>query len=248
MSSTSLARRVLFARSRRRFRDRERTELALELSRVEPVARLLSEERRKLEEPFTRAMRQSADHVAQVLLGGQAVRPRRGDERENVAEALGVVVAGDEEPRFAADRDASQWTLGAVVVEGETTVVEKAHKRLLLPVRIAKRAAKRAALVADLVVFDLDPVEKGLDVRPQVGVPKPFDFSGWLLPPTRIELKDAPYARKAFTSHRVLLNRGLPELAPGMRPQPTSWRSQPSSVLSGGSRSASYTLFASACT
>ena len=56
----------------------------------------------QLEESAARPVRQDADEVAQAGLGVEPMKTGRGDEAEEVARRLSVVVAADKEPRLAA--------------------------------------------------------------------------------------------------------------------------------------------------
>jgi hypothetical protein len=57
---------------------------------------------------------QDAEDVAKVLLGVEPVQASRGDQRQEIAGAGGVIVAADEEPGLAAHRDLPQLSLECV--------------------------------------------------------------------------------------------------------------------------------------
>src|SRR4051794_11783801 len=89
---------LLFGRRGERGRDGERAELGGKLDGVEASAGggpVLGSE---LEITLARPVPENAEQVAQVELGIEPVQSRGGDEREQVAGGLGVVVAADKEP------------------------------------------------------------------------------------------------------------------------------------------------------
>jgi hypothetical protein len=53
-----------------------------------------------------------------------------------------MIVAADEEPVLATDRDLAECALGAVVVELEAAVLEEAYERVLLVHRVAEGRAQ----------------------------------------------------------------------------------------------------------
>ena len=157
------ARSRLLRRGQRR--DGKRAEFALELCSVEPLAGSAPVARAQLQEALARPVRQHADDVTEVRLRIEAVQPRRRDEREEIACGLRVVVAADEEPGLATDRDAAQLALGSVVVELEAAVGEELGQRTALPHGVAERDAQEAALIADALVLAVGPREERIGVR-----------------------------------------------------------------------------------
>lgn len=99
---TRSARSRLLRRGRR---DGERTQLSLELGGVEAGPGCQPVAGAQLEEALARPVGQDAEEVAEVGLGIEVVKAGRGDQRHQVAGGLRVVVAADEEPRLATDRE-----------------------------------------------------------------------------------------------------------------------------------------------
>ena len=159
-----LARSRLLRRKRRRGHG-EWTQLTLKLDGVErctcrePVAGT------QFEKALAGPVRQDANDVAEVGLRIEAMQPRRGDECHQVARGLRVIVAADEHPSFATDRDAAELALGGIVVEPQPAVVVEARERMALPVSVAKGSAEQAALIANTLVLGLDPREECIGVR-----------------------------------------------------------------------------------
>jgi hypothetical protein len=162
---------------------------------------------------------QDAEQVAEVGLGIETMEARGGDQREEVAGGLAVVVAADEEPGLAAGRDAAQLALGVVVGELEAAVVEEARERAVLAVGVAERRTQQAALVADARVLDGDPREEGVGVRPQVPLALGLDLGVREIAPGAVEVEDALDAQHGLARDGVLRgDRGLPELATAVAP------------------------------
>src|SRR5690606_35874179 len=106
----------------------------------------------------------------------------------------------------------AERTLRPVVVEQQSSVVEEAHERVLLPVRVAERAAERATRNVAVAVLGRDPLEERLGVRPQMDIAEALDLGGRLVPPRRVELEDSSDAREPFARERIFVRGGLPEL------------------------------------
>ena len=98
-----------------RARDNEWAQLALELGGVETGAGREPVARGELEVAIAWPMGQDADEVAEVGVGVEAMEASGGDQRQQVAGRLGVIVAAREQPRFAAHGDAAELSLGGVV-------------------------------------------------------------------------------------------------------------------------------------
>ena len=147
---TISARGRLLRRGRRR--DVEGTQLALELGGVEASAGGEPVARGELEVAVAGPVRQDAEQVAEVGLGIEAVETSGGDQREQVAGGLGVVVAADEQPRLSADGDPAQLALRFVVGQLESTVVEEASEGAALAMGVAEGRAQHAALALDPLV------------------------------------------------------------------------------------------------
>lgn len=182
MTSTTSARRLLLGRVVRRERrgDRERSDLGLELDRVEASTGDLPEERRELEVAVGGPVGHHADDVPEVLLGIESVEPRRCDKREDATDARGVIVAAGKEPSFAADCRAPERALRSVVVEHEPAVVEEARERGLLPMSVAEGRVQQAALMPNDLVLGVDLREEGVDMRTEMHVTQALDLRGRL--------------------------------------------------------------------
>lgn len=109
-------------------------------------------------------MGQHAEQVAEVGLGIEAVETGGGNQSEQVARGLRMVVAADEQPGFAPHRNAAELALGGVVVETEATVVVEPRQWTALAMGVAERGAEQAALIADALVFDIDPGKERVGV------------------------------------------------------------------------------------
>jgi len=216
------ARDRLLGRRNRRLGDGERADLAVELGEIEAHTSCGPIAGTQLEKPVARPVRQDAEEVAQVGLRIEAVEARRGDQREQIACGLGVIVAANEEPVLAPDGDAAELALGGVVVELESTIVVEAGQRSSLAMRVAERGAEESALIADALVLGLDPREERVGVRSEVECAQRVDLGRWLLSPRPVELEDAADSRQALARDRVLRDRGFPELAPCVRLIPCS--------------------------
>jgi hypothetical protein len=161
-------------------------------------------------------VREDAKQVAKVDLGIEAMEARGGDEGQEVAGGLAVVVAADEEPGLAADGDTAQLALAAVVVEAKSAIVVETGQRTTLAVGVAQGSAQETSLVADLVVLILDPREERISVRAEVQLAEGLDLGGGLAPPGPVEREDPRDACEALARDDILGDRGLPDLAPGV--------------------------------
>lgn len=81
-----------------------RADLGFEFGRVESTAGGSPVTGSQLEEALAGPGREDADEVAEVGLGIKSMEASRGDEAEQIAGGLGVVIAADEEPRLPSDR------------------------------------------------------------------------------------------------------------------------------------------------
>src|SRR5690606_29552899 len=97
-----------------------------------------------------------AENVPEVRFGLEIVEPALGDEAEEAARGLGMLIAPDEEPRLATDGDVSKLAFGDVVVELEAAVVEEPLECVLLTACIAQGGAKKATLMLVLEPVHLD--------------------------------------------------------------------------------------------
>ncbi len=134
---------------RRGQRDGERTQLAIELGGVEarPGSRPVAGA--QLQEALPRPVGQYPEQVAKVSLGIEPVQASGGDQGEQMARGLGVVVAADEQPRLAADGDATELALGGIVIQASSTAIVEPDQRAMLAIGIAELSGEQAALIAD---------------------------------------------------------------------------------------------------
>ena len=109
------ARSRLLGRRVERRRDVEVAEVGVELAGIEASAGGQPVLGGELEEAAARPVGQDAEDVAQVDLGIETVQAGGGDESEEVARGLTVVVAADEEPRLSAGGDPAELALGFVM-------------------------------------------------------------------------------------------------------------------------------------
>src|SRR5262245_27345851 len=103
---SSALRRRLFGRP-----DRQLAKGGGELVGVEPRASGCPVPGSELEVAVAGPVGEHAEQVAQVCLGVEPVQLAGGDEREQVGGGLGVIVAGNEQPGFSADGDATELAL-----------------------------------------------------------------------------------------------------------------------------------------
>src|SRR5687768_15774880 len=97
MDATRSARRGLLFRGRR---DRERSDLGLELARIESVLGLDPILRSELEISIFGPMRQHAKEVSEIALGIESMELCGSDHRKQSGGGLRVVVATDKKPVF----------------------------------------------------------------------------------------------------------------------------------------------------
>src|SRR6185312_16972439 len=90
---------------------------------------LVPVEGRELEDPPDRPAGQEAEKVAEVGPGLDVVQLAARQQGDEGGVDLGGVVGADEEPVLPSDRFPPQRPLGAIVVDGETAVVEKPLQR-----------------------------------------------------------------------------------------------------------------------
>jgi hypothetical protein len=107
---------------------------------------------------------QDAHDVAEGELGVELVQPRRGDEREQVASGLGVVIGADEQPRVPADRTLRSSRSEALLV-GSRPIVEIARERALLANGRLPQLAPQVAHAADLDAHALDALVTHSELR-----------------------------------------------------------------------------------
>src|SRR5258708_17309744 len=232
--SARSARQLLLFGGRGERRDGEPAYLASELASIEsgacggPVARA------QLEVPIARPVREHTEEVAQVGLGIEAVKAGRGDEREEVRCALGVVVTADKEPGLATDRDAAQLALAAIVVHDEAAVLEIAHERVLLPDHVTERPAEQATLAEDVLVFRLGPREEGLELRARELLAQRLDLDGGPALPLALEGEEPPDAGEPLPGDDALGDGGLPD--PAARVAPAADLAAQRAVGVGGGR------------
>jgi hypothetical protein len=130
-----------------------------------------------------------------------------------------VIVAADEEPGLAAGGDAAQLTLGMVVGESQAAIVVKSRERPALAMGITKRGTQQAATRLDLCIVLGHPVEEGIGVRAQMALAQRLDLARRLATKGAVELEDSLDAHHGLARDRILGgDRGLPELAPAVRP------------------------------
>jgi hypothetical protein len=104
----------------------------------------------------------AGEDVGEVLEGVDAASLACRDERVEALEARAALDVVDEEVVLAAERDATESALGAVVVEGHAIVVEDDAQLVPLVVGVAERDADGALGRVALAVL----VEPGAPVRP----------------------------------------------------------------------------------
>ena len=173
MSNARSARQGLLGRRGRQLRYSDGPQLSLEFGGIETFAGGEPVAGAQLEEALARPVRQDTEDVTEVGLGIEAVQARGGDQGEQVAGGLAVIVAADEQPVLAPYGDAAQLALGSVVVEFEPAVVVEPGERLALTNGVAESGAQEAALAANAFVLGFGPCEERVGVRAQVGVAAP---------------------------------------------------------------------------
>ena len=90
---------------------------------------LLPVEGGELQDSADRPARQEAEEVAKIGVGLDVVELAARQQRDEGGVDLGGVVGADEEPVLPSDCFAPQRPLGAVVVDGQSAVVQKALER-----------------------------------------------------------------------------------------------------------------------
>ena len=148
----STRRRLLLGRRGDRLGDIQRADFGRELARVEASAGSCPVLGGELQVPVPGPVGQDAKDVAEVLLGIEAVQAGRGDQRQEIAGAGGMIVAADEEPGLAPHRDLPQLPLRRIIVWSESAVVEKARERVLLADDVAKGSPQKASLAPHALV------------------------------------------------------------------------------------------------
>lgn len=117
----------------------------LELFAIEPSAGASPVPGREFEVPVARPVRQDADDIREVCLDVELVQDTRGDEGEDVGGGAGVVAGAEKEPGLASDRDRRpEGSLGGIVVDAESAVVEETSKRVALANHVAEGAGSPA--------------------------------------------------------------------------------------------------------
>lgn len=100
----SIRHRLVFGRRREERRDRDRADLDSQLGGVEASAGSGPILGRQLEIALARPVRQHAEEIAQIRFRVKPMQSCRRDQREDVAGALAVRIAADEEPALSSDR------------------------------------------------------------------------------------------------------------------------------------------------
>ncbi|EAU63692.1 hypothetical protein STIAU_6257, partial [Stigmatella aurantiaca DW4/3-1] len=218
IATLSARRRLLFGRGRERLRDGEFAHFGVELGGHQAGSRSGPGLGGQLQVALPRPVSQHSQEVPQVRLGVKAVQPRGGDEGEEVAGALRVVITADEEPRLSADGEPPQFSLGAVVLQQQPTVLEEASQGLVVPHGVAERLAQQAALLPHLRVLHLGPAEEGLHVRPQVRQSQSVNLLRGLVPPHRFQFEDAADSSQPLPSYEAFGSRRFPETSAAVHP------------------------------
>src|SRR4051812_49436443 len=109
--------------------------------------------------------REQAEEIAEVAPGLDVVELAAREQGDEGCVDLAGVVAPDEQPVFSAHRFTPEGALGAVVVHGQTAVVEEALKGDTLVERVADGLG-RGGLVQRAAGLLLAPGEEGLDDGP----------------------------------------------------------------------------------
>ena len=141
-STIRSARRRLRSRRGRRLGNGERTEFVLEFGGIEASASGAPITRTQLEESLTRPVRQHAEQIAEVGLRIEGVQSRRGDQREQIAGGLCVIVAADEQPRLASN-DESPFILPMSAKPASCTIAGTQSSAARFRSHIAKIGAAR---------------------------------------------------------------------------------------------------------
>src|SRR5205085_8523151 len=89
-----------------------------------------------------RVIRNSGEHVGQVMLRVNAVELGGFDQRVHSGGASAARIGAGEEVVFAADRDTAQSTFGRVVVERQAAILEAADESGPTPPPAAERCRK----------------------------------------------------------------------------------------------------------
>ena len=119
---------------------------------------------------------QHAEQLSEIRLGIEAVEARRGDQRHQVASGVGMVIAANEQPCLAANRDAAKLALGGIVVEPQATVVVESCQGGALAMGVAECGAERPALLPNTLVLGIGPGEEGVGVGSQVQLSERLDL------------------------------------------------------------------------
>src|SRR5678816_2294047 len=108
-----------------------------------------------------------------------------------------------------------------VVRHFETTVLEKAHERILLAHAVAERRAQKATLVLHPLVGILGEREERGDVGPEMAITQCLALVGTVILPGPFELEHAHDAGETLARDRVLRrDSGFPQLGPCVTPAP----------------------------
>jgi hypothetical protein len=118
--------------------------------------------RGELEDAALGPVGEQVEEISEVSPGLEPVHFAAGDEGNEDGIGEGAVVGADEEPVFSADSFATQVSLGDVVRDGESAVVEEALESRLLIEGVADGSGDRG-LVEDEVFLRVTPGEEVLD-------------------------------------------------------------------------------------
>ncbi len=204
--------RVLFGR-----RNRDPSDLALQLVGHEPSTRARPIARAELEHSIPRPVRDDLNHLAQVQLGVEPVQSATRDQREQVRRRVRVVVAAAEQPVLPPDRDAPKPALGSVVRHHQATVVEKAPQRCLMTQRISKRRAHEAALSRRGLQL-LAPLHEHVDQRTQRRIALLFSLRRSEFCKLPLDREKRVDSLKTIDAEGAPAHHGFPELASSMAP------------------------------
>src|SRR5665213_3100533 len=158
---------------------------------------LLPVERCELQDSADRPARQEAEEVAEIGVGLDVVELAARQQRDEGGVDLGGVVGADEEPILSSDGFAPQRPLGAVVVDGEPTVVQEALERDTLIEGVANGLGGRG-LVENLPRLRFAPGEEGVDDGLGLGPPAASRTSGSAAPAERSTRNRPPMYASAW--------------------------------------------------
>src|SRR5215831_7102209 len=160
---------------------------------------------------------QQAQKIAQVAprldLVELAAREQGHEGRVDGA----AVLAADEEPVFAADRLPPQLALAPIIVDGQSSVLEKSCERLALIARVADPFGDRC-FVQHVRCLRLAPCEKSLDHRLGLRPPNRESVVGGRAGQSALDAEQATDERERLAGAVRVGTERLEEVAPGVTP------------------------------